>query len=77
MGGFIQEVSFEKENLLVEVCTAPKTLGGKKMQASQWGKKPNNTAPQHFKIITLILQRINIHTAKMSCKRWVNDKMIY
>lgn len=33
--------------------------------------------PQLLKIIMLILQSINIPTAKMSCKRRANDKMIY
>lgn len=47
----------------------------KKMQAGQWKKKKTN--PQHFKVITLVLQSINIHTSKMSCKRWANDKMMY
>lgn len=43
------------------------------MQAGQQKKKK----PKHFEIITLILQSINVHTAKTTCKRWANDKMIY
>lgn len=67
----MQKVSFEKENLLAEVQTTAKLLG---KNASRPIEKKK---PKHFKIITLILQSINVHTTKLSCKRWANDKMMY
>lgn len=70
IGCYIQEVSFEKENL-AKVCTAAKSCGKKCKQAHE------TKNPQLFKIITLILRSVNIHTTKMCCKRWANGKMIF
>lgn len=66
----MQKVSFEKEKSCRSLHCC-KTLGKKCRQANRKKK------PKHFEIITLILQSINVHTAKMTCKRWANDKMIY
>lgn len=60
-----------KKKKLAEVCIAAKLLG------KNAGRPIEKKKPKHFEIITLILQSINVHTAKMTCKRWANDKMIY